>query len=154
MPFYDFSCVECGYGEEHLDLMTGPKIRECPACKKHSYVRLIGTGAGIQFSTSLKDKSGENIWFPKDGKPYFDQGLRRVFKSPQEKKNFMDANNIVSDGSMDGTAKKKQQLVEEARYNAKTDSTEKRKEKCLKKKDTKVRSTATMRAQRALQPAT
>lgn len=150
MPFYDFSCTKCGYEAEQLDQMLGAKVRECPACKANSYIRLMGMGAGISFSTSLKDKSGESIWFPRDGKPYFDQGLRRVFKSPQEKKNFMDAHNIISDGSIDVSAKKKIQLIEEARYNAKTDSTEKR-IKCQKKKATKVRSTATMRGARTPQ---
>jgi len=56
--------------------------------------------------SSLKDKSGERIWFPKDGRPYYDQGLRREFKTPMEKKVFMDTHNIISNGSMDMDNKK------------------------------------------------
>lgn len=63
--------------------------------------------------TNLKDRSGERIWFPKDGKAYFDQAARRVFKNPMEKKEWMDRNKVVSDGSSDyDYARKHKQIVE------------------------------------------
>lgn len=49
----------------------------------------------------MRDKSGEKIWFPKDEKPYFDQGLRRKFNTIKEKKEYMDKHGIISDGSSD-----------------------------------------------------
>jgi hypothetical protein len=48
---------------------------------------------------ALRDKRGERIWFPKDGKPYFDRSLQRTFNTPREKKEYMDKNNLVMDGS-------------------------------------------------------
>ena len=64
-------------------------------------------------NTSLKDKSGERVWFPKDGKPYFDQGLRTKFNTPQEKKAFMDKHNIVDGGSDDLNRKKLERTSKE-----------------------------------------
>jgi hypothetical protein len=36
-----------------------------------------------------KDANGEKIWFPKDGKPYFDRALRRTFNTAEEKVSYM-----------------------------------------------------------------
>ena len=64
-------------------------------------------------STSLKDKSGERIWFPKDGKPYFDKAARRVFHTPEEKHNFMNSVNAVSTGDSDEKYKREVREHEE-----------------------------------------
>lgn len=63
--------------------------------------------------SSLRDKSGERIYFPKDGNAYFDQAARRVFKNPSEKKQWMDKNNAISDGSSDAQWKKYVKQAEE-----------------------------------------
>lgn len=46
-----------------------------------------------------KDRNGESVWFPKDGKPYFDKALRRTFNNVHEKMAFMDEHNLVMHGS-------------------------------------------------------
>ena len=112
MPLYDYEC-DCGYGETALDKMTGLKIKLCPMCKKVKLHRLIGSGGGINVSTGLSDLSGESIWFPKSGKPYFDQGLRRTFNTPKEKKSFMDEHKIVSTGQLDMDDVKKRKISTE-----------------------------------------
>lgn len=112
MPEYDYEC-DCGYEETAFDSMNGLKIKQCPVCREPKLHRLIGSGGGINFSTGLADLSGDKIWFPKDGKPYFDQGLRRTFNTPQEKKQFMDAHKIVSAGHMDIDNAKKARISKE-----------------------------------------
>ena len=51
--------------------------------------------------SKYKDKSGERVYFPKDGKPYFDQAFRRTFTSDKEKADFMNKHNIVDAGDSD-----------------------------------------------------
>ena len=53
----------------------------------------------IMKDSSYKDKNGERIWFPKDGRPYFDQALRRTFNSIGEKARYMKEKNLIMDGS-------------------------------------------------------
>ena len=70
--------------------------------------------------SSLKDKSGERIWWPKGEKQYFDQAARRVFRSPEEKKQWMDKNNVVSDGTSDREFNKQaMKILEEEKYKEK-----------------------------------
>ena len=57
----------------------------------------------------FKDKSGETVWFPKDGKPYFDQAFRKTFNSVQEKHQYMQSTNAISTGDSDGKVKKERQ---------------------------------------------
>lgn len=45
----------------------------------------------------FKDKSGERVWFPKDG-AYFDTAFRKTFKTAEEKAHFMNSRNIVNTG--------------------------------------------------------
>lgn len=115
MPLYDFEC-DCGYEDTSIDEMHGDSVRECPRCKRITLYRLIGTGGGVNFSTGLKDKSGESIWWPKDKQEYYDPVLRRRFSSPEDKKKFMDDNNIILNGSMDSDnykLKKKLEMYKE-----------------------------------------
>jgi putative FmdB family regulatory protein len=52
MPTYEYRCESCGHQFEHFQSMTAKPLRNCPACKKDSLVRLIGSGAGIIFKGS------------------------------------------------------------------------------------------------------
>lgn len=113
MPTYDFEC-DCGYKVTDLDKMDGDRVRTCPKCDNISLYRLIGSGAGVIFSSGFKDKNGESISFPKDGSPYYDRGLLKTFTSAREKKNYMDEHNIVAHGSSDAEwAKYEKQAVQE-----------------------------------------
>ena len=46
-----------------------------------------------------RDCKGEKIWFPKDGRPYFDKALRRTFNTIKEKHQYMKENKLHMDGS-------------------------------------------------------
>lgn len=59
----------------------------------------VGDNFAVLKDTKFRDSKGERIWFPKDGKPYFDQALRRTFNSIQEKSDYMKQNKIFMDGS-------------------------------------------------------
>jgi putative FmdB family regulatory protein len=49
MPTYDYRCKGCGHAFEHFQSMKDAVLRTCPACKKKSLERLIGTGAALIF---------------------------------------------------------------------------------------------------------
>ena len=52
MPTYEYRCSKCGHKFEKFQSITAPPIKQCPACKKNSAQRLIGTGAGLIFKGS------------------------------------------------------------------------------------------------------
>lgn len=52
MPTYEYLCSKCGHKFEKFQSITAPAIKQCPACKKNSVQRLIGTGAGLIFKGS------------------------------------------------------------------------------------------------------
>lgn len=52
MPTYDYRCNACGHEFELFQGMTEPVKRTCPACKKKTLERLIGTGAAVLFKGS------------------------------------------------------------------------------------------------------
>ncbi|MEY3230055.1 MAG: hypothetical protein RL689_142 [Planctomycetota bacterium] len=52
MPTYDYRCKVCGHEFEYFQSMKDDALRKCPACKKSSLERLIGTGAAILFKGS------------------------------------------------------------------------------------------------------
>jgi putative FmdB family regulatory protein len=52
MPTYDYRCKACGHEFEQFQSMKDAPLRKCPACKKASLERLIGTGAAILFKGS------------------------------------------------------------------------------------------------------
>lgn len=58
-----------------------------------------GINALILKDSKLRDERGQSVWFPKDGRPYFDSALRRVFHTKQEKVSFMKEKHLVMDGS-------------------------------------------------------
>jgi len=75
--------------------------RKCPICGLKTLVRCFGIPQIITEGTSLKDSKGTPIWFPKDGSPYYDRALNKVFKSAKEKQTFMNQNKLIMDGSSD-----------------------------------------------------
>lgn len=62
-------------------------------------IRVNGIDALIVKDSKLRDSRGQPVWFPKDGRPYFDTALRRVFNTKQEKVSYMKEKNLVMDGS-------------------------------------------------------
>jgi putative FmdB family regulatory protein len=52
MPTYDYKCNACGHAFELFQKMSDPIKRTCPACKKKTLDRLIGTGAAVLFKGS------------------------------------------------------------------------------------------------------
>ena len=52
MPTYDYRCTACAHEFEEFQSMSAPVLRTCPACKKKSLERLIGTGAAVLFKGS------------------------------------------------------------------------------------------------------
>ena len=55
----------------------------------------------IMKNSKYRDSRGERIWFPSDGKPYFDKALGVKFNSIKEKQEYMNKNNLAMDGSSD-----------------------------------------------------
>jgi putative FmdB family regulatory protein len=49
MPTYDYKCTACKHTFEHFQSMKDAVLRTCPACKKKTLERLIGTGAALIF---------------------------------------------------------------------------------------------------------
>lgn len=58
-----------------------------------------GNEVGILKDTNYRDINGERIWFPKDGRPYYDQALKRTFHTIQEKQAYMKEKKLFMDGS-------------------------------------------------------
>jgi len=64
MPTYDYLCDQCGHAFEQLESITAKPKKKCPACRKNTLKRLIGTGSGIIFKgsgfyeTDYKNKTG------------------------------------------------------------------------------------------------
>jgi putative FmdB family regulatory protein len=52
MPTYDYYCKECNYVEEIFQSMSADQLTECPSCKRPSFTRRIGAGAGLVFKGS------------------------------------------------------------------------------------------------------
>ena len=52
MPTYDYRCNNCGHEFELFQSMSASIKKKCPACKKMTLERLIGTGAALIFKGS------------------------------------------------------------------------------------------------------
>ena len=52
MPTYQYACNNCGHKFEEFQSITAKSLTKCPACKKKTLRRLIGTGVGIIFKGS------------------------------------------------------------------------------------------------------
>jgi hypothetical protein len=59
------------------------------------------------------DSKGERVWFPADGKPYFDQALRRTFSNVDEKADFLAKKGTFSTGESFQSYKKEQKKIYE-----------------------------------------
>ena len=100
MPTYQYECEDCGNEFEHMQSMTSHKLTLCAMCGEHSLVRLIGSGCAIVMDTKFRDSRGCPIWYPKNNdNPYFDRALQRVFKNKKDKKQYMDKNKLIMDGT-------------------------------------------------------
>ena len=52
MPTYAYQCKSCNYEFEEFQSISEPPLDECPSCKKHTVIRIIGGGAGLVFKGS------------------------------------------------------------------------------------------------------
>ena len=52
MPTYEYECRSCGHKFEKFQYMSEQPVKDCPACRKNTAKRLIGTGSGIIFKGS------------------------------------------------------------------------------------------------------
>ena len=110
----DYCDVWCRVSHEKKLIMDG--ILEKPSI-----------GLAVMVDSTVRDLSGEKIYFPKDSTSYFDPALRKNFSSIHEKKAFMDKHKLIMDGSSDESSSKKSSMrdtcIDEYR-------TRKEKEKC------------------------
>ena len=67
----------------------------------------------IVHGAKYKDRSGERVHFPKDGKPYFCNSSRRVFHNVKEKANYLNKHGFVDAGDSDAKVKKQRRQIEE-----------------------------------------
>jgi len=100
---YEYQC-NCGNLFEQINTVKNRHNARCPKCQSVNVQKLISGTNELCLAGYLKDLNGEPIWFPKDGKPYFDRALRRTFNNPQEKKGWMDKRKIVMRGDTGPTA--------------------------------------------------
>jgi putative FmdB family regulatory protein len=98
MPLYTYLC-KCGKEFDSFKSCVERKTEKCPECGKKADKLLSGFGTAID--SKYKDILGSPIWFPKDGKPYYDRALGRSFSSKAEKCGYMKQKRIVMDGSSD-----------------------------------------------------
>src|SRR5690349_8446075 len=92
---YSYVC-ECGNVFEEF---VSYEERNNVKCKCGKLATKLLSDVNTAVDSNLKDLTGQKIWFPKDGKPYFDVALRRTFNSAKEKQQYMNQNRIVMDGS-------------------------------------------------------
>lgn len=97
MPLYEYECC-CGNKFEAFRSYELRNHAKCPECQSTKVTKLISS-INFDKDTKYKDLSGEKVWFPKDERPYFDEGLRKTFNNVKEKKQFMDKHGVVSHGS-------------------------------------------------------
>ena len=70
MPIYEYRCNACGHKEEHLQKVSEPPLRVCPACGKREYRKQL-SAAGFQlkgtgwYATDFKGASSKK---PADSK--------------------------------------------------------------------------------------
>jgi len=92
---YDYKC-SCGNVFEQINTVENRHNAMCPKCRSTDVSKLMTVA--VKSENYLRDLNGEPIWFPKDGKPYFDRALRRTFNTAHEKKQWMDSRKIVMRG--------------------------------------------------------
>jgi len=99
MPLYTYQC-ECNNIFDEFNSVKSRNYAICPECNSHNVKKMLSS-FNVDKDTDYRDRCGEKIDFPKTGQSYFDKALRRTFHSPKEKRDFMNKNKIVMDGSSD-----------------------------------------------------
>ena len=94
---YKYQC-SCGNLFEQINSYKDRHTARCPKCESTNVTKLLSGVSDRLLAGYLKDANGEPIWFPKDGKPYFDKALRRTFSSAKEKQQYMTEKKIVMRG--------------------------------------------------------
>jgi len=107
-------CEYCGTALERVPEHVRDEAWEEGYCNKlhRKYVekQLIKDGKdvsqsfGIMKDSKYRDSSGEKIWFPKDGRPYYDRALQQTFNTIGDKQRYMKSKNLAMDGSSDKKA--------------------------------------------------
>ena len=93
---YSYEC-QCGNIFDQVNSYENRNNAECTKCGSIHVQKLLSNPSKMTLGY-LKDANGEMIWFPKDGKPYFDKALRRTFKTAKEKQKHMADNQIIMRG--------------------------------------------------------
>lgn len=97
MPIYTYRCEDCRLEFDRFKPVSKRRMHKCPECGE--MVGKVLSVPSTAVDSTIRDLRGQPIWFPKDGRPYFDRALRRTFNSKQEKKQYMDDKKLVMDGS-------------------------------------------------------
>jgi len=71
----------------------------------------------IHKDSKVRDSRGEKIWFPRDGRAYYDKALQKTFQNIQQKAEYMKEKGLHMDGSSDS---REQRRAPEAGDNRKT----------------------------------
>ena len=96
---YSYSCNKCNTVFDEFNSYENRDNAQCPYCKDKDVSKLISMPEGAMVDSTYRDAMGEKIWFPKDGKPYFDPALRVTFNNIKEKHEYMKKNRVIMSGS-------------------------------------------------------
>lgn len=99
MPMYEYQC-ECSYFFRAYRSIDSRHHCRCPECGSLKTKKLL-TMPMVDTNTVHRDCKGERIWFPKDGKPYYDRFLGKTFNSAKQKSEYMKKHGKFMDGSSD-----------------------------------------------------
>jgi len=97
MPLYEYEC-KCGLQFEEFRSYEHRNSVVCQ-CGSREVSKLISRDLHDTNDSQYKDVFGTLIWFPKDGRPYFDIALRRTFNSIGEKQKYLKDNKLAMAGS-------------------------------------------------------
>jgi len=100
-PLYEFECSICKKKFDDFKSYKDRHFADCPDCGENTAYKLLSMNVSGQIDSSYRDIRGEKIWFPKDGKPYYDKSLNRTFYTPGEKQMYMKEHGLAMDGSSD-----------------------------------------------------
>lgn len=95
---YEYECDKCGNKFDEFKSYAERNSVKCPICKNQAKKLVSGTRNFISDGI-VKDSKGTPIWFPKDGRPYYDRFLGKTIRSKREKQQIMKEQGVVMDGS-------------------------------------------------------
>ena len=96
---YEYKCQKCGYTFDKFRAVSDRNmLTPCKKCGKPSD-RLITSEVHGGVTNNVLDARKNKIWFPEDGKPYYDRQLGRKFNTITDKQKYMANKEIVMDGS-------------------------------------------------------